>query len=163
MTQSNLVSELVAFSTKATEKMKLPTVISKGDKKQIFRVPGVYEMNLPDSDSYEKLAPYIIVRLISSNHVQNDGKQAQNSANIRFIFCVWNDNESEGAMELLNLMDTIQFELLSKVVIGKHFKLDVHEPLETLIYQQDSAPFYAGEMIGTFILPSIKREVNLEF
>ena len=60
-------------------------------------------------------------------------------------------------------MDTVEIEILKKVKIGKYFQLDVHEPLDSIIYPNDTAPFFAGEMIGTFILPSIKREVDFGY
>lgn len=163
MTRTMLVKELESFCRDCTKKLKLPTVVSKGDTKQEIRAPNIHRMRLPDSHSYEKEVPYIIVQLDNSRHVQKAGTEPFNTATVRFIFAVWNDNEQEGAEMLLNLMDTVEIELLKKVKIGKYFQLDVHEPLDSIIYPNDTAPFFAGEMIGTFILPSIKREVDFGY
>ena len=120
-------------------------------------------MRLPNSREAKKFAPYIIIQLADSLHVQNESEQPEYSATIRFIFCVYEENESEGAMRLLNLMDLVQEALLRQVKIGNCYRLDVHKPLDMLIYPDDTAPYFVGEMVGTFNLPATKREVNLEF
>ena len=61
---------------------------------------------------------------------------------------------------LVNLMERLRISLLRKVVIGGQFQLDLEAGLETLIYPDDTAPYYAGEMISTWKLPSVEREVR---
>lgn len=163
MTRTMLVKELEKLCRDCTKKFKLPTAIAKGDTKQEVRAPNIHRMRLPDSHSYEKEVPYIIIQIDNSRHIQKEGNEPLNTATVRLIFAVWSDNEQEGSEMLLNLMDTVQEAILKKVQIGKHFRLDVHEPLDSIIYPDDTAPFFAGEMIGTFILPSIKREVNFGY
>lgn len=63
-------------------------------------------------------------------------------------------------MRLLNLMDLVQEALLRQVKIGNCYRLDVHKPLDMLIYPDDTAPYFVGEMVGTFNLPATKREVQ---
>lgn len=161
MTIDRLIEDLKIFCDNAVKWLKLPTAVSKGDTKQVFRPPDTYKMRLPDGKSYDKFAPYIIVQFSNSNHVQPQGEEPKNKAIIRFIFCVWCDDEQEGAMMLLNVMETVRLELLRKVNVGEYFKLDVYEPLESIPYTDNTAPFFAGEMVGTFDLPPIKREVEL--
>lgn len=60
---------------------------------------------------------------------------------------------------LLNLMERLRIYLLKKVVIGKKYQLDLESGLETLIYPGDSAPYYVGEMISTWEMPPVEREV----
>ena len=163
MTRYFLISELKKFCEKQVKNLSYPTAVQKGDTQNKDRAPEIYAMRLPNSRDYKKYAPYIIIQLADSEHVQHEGTQPEYSATIRFIFCVYNEDESEGAMRLLNLMDLVHEALLRQVKVGKCFSLDVHKPLDTLIYPDDTAPYYAGEMVGTFLLPSTKREVNLEF
>ena len=61
MTRTMLVKELESFCRDCTKKLKLPTVVSKGDTKREIRAPNIHRMRLPDSHSYEKEVPYIIV------------------------------------------------------------------------------------------------------
>ena len=48
-----------------------------------------------------------------------------------------------------------------QVVIGGQFTLDLEAGLETLVYPDDTAPYFVGEMISTWKLPLVEREVNL--
>ena len=163
MTRFFLIKELKAFCEKQVKNLLYPPAVQKGDTKKVERAPELYAMRLPNSREAKKFAPYIIIQLADSLHVQNESEQPEYSATIRFIFCVYEENESEGAMRLLNLMDLVQEALLRQVKIGNCYRLDVHKPLDMLIYPDDTAPYFVGEMVGTFNLPATKREVNLEF
>lgn len=61
---------------------------------------------------------------------------------------------------LLNLMERFRIGLLKRVVIGGQFELDLQAGMESLIYPEDTAPYYAGEMVSIWKLPPIKREVE---
>ena len=61
---------------------------------------------------------------------------------------------------LLNLMERLRISLLRQIVIGDQFQLDLKAGLETLVYPDDTAPYYAGEMISTWKIPAIQREVR---
>lgn len=140
--------------------MKLPTSVQKGDISACEKVPDVYKMRLPNSSAAKKVAPYILIQFVNGIDKQLHTQNADSTAVIRFVFTVFNDDEQDGAMMLVNLMDTVRIELLKKVVVGDCFKLDTDKGLESLVYIEDTAPYYAGEMIGTFFLPPIEREVN---
>ena len=82
---------------------------------------------------------------------------------MRSAFCVYNENEEEGGLMLLNLMERLRIALLRKVVIGRQFKLDLEAGLDTLVYDtagRPTHPYYLGEMISVWKLPhTIEREV----
>lgn len=42
-----------------------------------------------------------------------------------------------------------------------HSTLDLEAGLETIVYPDDTAPYFVGEMISTWMLPPVEREVNL--
>ena len=62
---------------------------------------------------------------------------------------------------LLNLMERVRIGILKKIVIGNQFTLDKEAGLECLAYPDDTAPYYCGEMVSTWIMPSVEREVPL--
>ena len=66
MTRVKLIQELKKFCEDAIKNVSLPEAVQKGDAKEKSRVPAVYLMRLPDSNSAKKLAPYIIVQFIDS-------------------------------------------------------------------------------------------------
>jgi hypothetical protein len=70
-------------------------------------------------------------------------------------------DEQEGALNLLNLMERLQIELERAVVIGGQFRLDLQdEGIETLVYPDNTAPYFIGEMSTTWISRAARREVT---
>lgn len=161
MTARELLHTLKVFCEDAVKGMVLPTAIQKGDTEEHKRPPTMYEMRLPDSGNAEKLAPYGIIQVVHTNHIQKPGDKPRYFVDVRIVFSVYCEDEQEGAIMLLNFMERVQMCLLKAVDIGSLCLLDVNEPLEGFVYPENTAPYYAGEMIGTFVLPGIEREVDL--
>ncbi len=164
MTRVALVEALKELCEEAVKEMKLPQAVQKGDTEQRFSVPTVYRMRIPNSRAADKIAPYVIVQLIDSKQQLVNGEpKPKFTATVRFICCVQCNDESVGAIMLLNLMDRLQIHIMKKLQIGKCFLLDVNEPFESVVYTDDTAPYFGGELIGTFQLPPIQQEVNFDF
>lgn len=161
MTRIALLEQLREFTKAVTKDIIMPTMMEKGDAAKAERPAEVFLMRLPDSRAAKKKAPYILHQLITGNDEQRSGERAESRAMIRTIFCVYHDNEQEGSLALLNLMERLRIELLRKVVIGNQFQLDLEASLETLVYPDDTAPFFAGEIVSTWKLPAVEREVTL--
>lgn len=164
MTRVALVEALKNMCEEAVKDIDLPVSLQKGDEEEQTRVPDVYRMRLPNSSSAKKLAPYVIVQLIDSKqvHIANEPKPKYTAA-VRFICCVYCADESLGAIMLLNLMDRIETHILKQTQAGRSFVLDVNEPFEAIVYPDDTAPYFAGELVGTFQLPPIQQEVDFNF
>ena len=60
-------------------------------------------------------------------------------------------------MLLLDLMERVRIALLRQVVIGRQFELDLQNSFEQLIYPDDTAPYYAGEMMSNWKMPAVER------
>lgn len=161
MTRIILLKRLRAFTEEVTADLIMPTRLQKGDTEQIFRPAKVYLMRLPDGTSATKKAPYVLHQVITGMDQQPQGQRVTSSAKVRSICCVYNDDEQEGGLMLLNLMERLRIAVLRQVVIGGQFTLDLEAGLETLVYPDDTAPYFVGEMISTWKLPPVEREVNL--
>lgn len=162
MTKNILLEKLEAATLEAVGGILMPVAIQKGDTEPPKpRAAEVYKTRLPDSKSAKKKAPYILHQIITGKDIQPSGERASSSVVVRTIFCVYHDDEQEGGLMLLNLMERLRIYLLEQVVIGGQFQLDLEAGLETLVYPDDTAPYYAGEMISTWSLPAIERKVNL--
>ena len=162
MTRVDLLEHLKAFTEAAIKDVVLPVRQQPGDKKHPRpRAAAVYRMRLKKSDSATKAAPYILHQVITGKDSQSAGERESARAVVRSIFCVYHEDEQEGALALLGLMERLRIELLKRVVIGNQYQLNLEDGLETLIYPDDTAPYYTGEMISTWILPGVEREVNL--
>lgn len=155
-----LLEQFRDFTRESTGNIIMPVKEQKGDGEITSRPADVHLMRLPDSRSAQKKAPYIIHQLINSKDIQRKGENVNSSAIIRSIFCVYNPDEEEGALMLVNLMERLRISLLKQIVIGDQFELDLEAGLESLIYPENTAPYYAGEMISIWKLPAIQREVR---
>lgn len=162
MTRNILLERLRDFTTEVTKDLLLPVRIQSGDELFSERPASVYLMRLPDGTAATKKAPYIIHQVISGIDQQPLGEHVASSATVRSIFCVYSDDEQAGALLLLNLMERLRIALLRQVVIGNQFTLDLSAGLEIMIYPDDTAPYYAGEMSSVWIMPAVKREVCFE-
>lgn len=161
MNRIDLLEQLKIVTAAEIKDIILPVRLQKGDDAQQYRAADVHLMRLPDSSAAQKKAPYIIHQLITGKDAQAQGEQSSASTVIRSIFCVFNDSsEEEGALMLLNLMERLRIRLLRQVVIGGRYQLDLVSGVESLVYPDETAPYFAGEMISTWILPAIKREVT---
>lgn len=155
-----LLEELKKFTVEATSDIIMPTRQQKGDPEGGTRAAEVYLMRLPDSSAATKKAPYIIHQLINGVDIQRAGQNVSSSVAIRSIMAVYHPDEEEGALLLMNLMERLRVKLLREIVIGGQFELDVGEGLETLIYPDDTAPYYAGELFSKWKMPAVQREVR---
>jgi hypothetical protein len=119
-------------------------------------------MRLPDSKSAKKKAPYVLIQVVKTEDIQKPGEEPSALAYVRIILCVYSDDESEGALMLLNLAERIRISFLKNPLMGENgeFSLDVNDnPLEFLAYPDDTAPYYPGEFFGVWHIPSVEREV----
>lgn len=158
MTNITLLEQLKLFTEETIKDIILPVRLQKGDSERQSRTADVYLMRLPDSTAATKKAPYIIHQLVTSKDTQPAGRQESGSSVVRSVFCVYCENEQEGALHLLNLMERLRIQLLQQVIIGQQYQLDLETGVEMLIYPEDSAPYYAGEMSTTWKMPSVERE-----
>ena len=156
----DLLERLKEVTQDAIKDLILPVRIQREGEDQSYRSADVYLMRLPDSKSATKKAPYIIHQLITGRDMQEEGQRVTSTVHVRSIFCVYSDDEQEGGLMLLGLMERLRIKLLKQVVIGERYQLDLTQAAEALIYPDDTAPYFAGEMVTTWKIPSIEREVR---
>ena len=159
MTKVILLQQLKEFELATTKDLIMPTRVQAENEDPVFRAAEVYNTRLPDSKAATKKAPYILNQVITGKDMQPSGQLVQSSTTVRSIFCVYHPDEQEGGLALLNLMERVRINLIEKVVIGDQFELDLETGIEFLIYPDDTAPYYIGEMVTTWIMPIVKREV----
>ena len=160
MTKVVLLKRLKEFTKEKTKDLLLPVAQQKEDKEPPQDRPAeVYRTRLPNSRAAQKKAPYVLHQVITGKDAQPAGQAATSRVTIRTIFCVYHKDEEEGGLALLNLMERLRVGMLEDQIIGKQFCLDLEAGLETLVYPEDSAPYYAGEMISVWKLPIIERKV----
>ena len=161
MTRVMLLRALKDFTLDATRDLLLPVRVQSAEEEPQERPAEVHLMRLPDSSAAKKKAPYIIHQVITGKDEQKPGKRQTSSAEVRSIFCVYDPDEEEGSLLLLNLMERVRIALLKQGVLDNRYQLDLEAGLETVSYPDDTAPYYAGEMASRWRLPGIVREVSV--
>ncbi len=161
MTKVDFLDALTYFTRESVEGLLLPTRPQKNGEGGQLRPPDVYRMRLPDHRASESKAPYIIHQVITGKDSQSAGSRPETVAVVRTIFTVYHEDESEGALALLGLMERLRIALLRQGVLVGRYQLDLEIGMEHIIYPDDISPFYAGEMASTWRLPNVERELNL--
>lgn len=158
MTKVILLEELKKFCENAVKDYRLPTAVQKGDTERICRPPKIYRMRLPESSATDKTVPYIILQVVTGKDEQNESECTEASAVVRLIFAVYNEDGQEGALSLLNVMETVRIALLKNSIVGNMFSLDRKTGIETFIYPDDTTKYFFGEMITNWNLPPVEQE-----
>ena len=161
MTKQDLLDALCDFTQEAVKDLLLPVELQEDDEAQPPpRAPDVYSMGLPEFAQAEKKAPLIIHQIITANDVWPEGgAEPVSKAVVRTVFGIYHPDSQEGPLSLLGLIERVRIALWRQRVIGKQFKLDMKAGVDYLIYDKQLPPFYAGEMLTTWSLPSVKLEV----
>lgn len=162
MTSVILLEALKVETEELIKELVMPVKPQKGDTEQQYRMADVYKMRLPDSTAATKKAPYVLHQLVTTFTEQPEGMSPQSYATVRSIFCVYCHDEQEGALMLLNLMERVRIGLMKKCIVGGQFALDMKRHLEQLVYSDDTAPYYAGEMVTVWRLPTVQRTEEIE-
>lgn len=158
MTSVMLLEALKLRSEAATAELLLPVKPTKKEQEPEIRVPVVYKTRLPDEKASNKYAPYILHTVLNAAYRQEPGNHPENLVNVRTLFCVYSEDEQEGGLHLLNLMERIRISLMANPILEKQFKLDYEGGIEQLVYPDDTAPFYLGEMMTVWKMPPVLRE-----
>lgn len=171
-TKVGLLYALEDFTKLATGEILLPVKRQSRDEQEPKPRPAVvYKARLPDMESYQKKAPFVLHQAVTGEDaIKNANKgtgqqirrELQSICVVRSVFCVYHPDEQEGGLALLNLMEEMRMALLMyPTMLDKVFELDLDEGISQMIYpetgERGTAPFYLGEMATTWKLPAIKR------
>lgn len=161
MDRTDFLNSLQRFTIGIVEDCRFPVRCQRDDDgTPAPRAPDVYKMRLPDSKSATKKAPYILHQIVTGKDQQKPGdKRTASTVTVRTIFCVYCDDEQEGGMLLLELMERVRIALLRQHAIESRYAPDREAGVETLIYPEDTAPYYVGEMVSVWRLPAVEMEV----
>jgi len=162
MTKVILLKRLKEFTEAATRELLLPVRPTEENPAPPARPPEVHLMRLPQLRDADRKAPYILHQAVTGKDIQTAGTRLpESSAVVRTVFCVYHEDEEEGALSLLNLMEQLRIALLQRPVLGKQFLLDLKAGLEALAYPDGEnprmAPYYMGEMVSVWKLPPVTR------
>lgn len=158
MTPIMLLDDLQEFIEENTADILLEVKVRKGEATEKERAAKVYKMGLPEKDDSTQQVPYILLKVLDGKD-EKEGRQPKKSvARVRIIIATYSQDGERGPMSLLNLILRIQERLQKKGIIGERFCLQY--PFEYIVYQDVTPPYYLGEIMTMWSVPSIEREVE---
>ena len=161
MTRVWLLESLKARMEQDIKDLIMPVKAQKGDTEEETRPAEVWNGRLPDMKSTTKKAPYVLNTILTSRFRQNPGLPPESLVSVRTVYCVYNSDDHEGALMLLNLMDRIRISLQKNPIVDGKYELNMTEDgITDFVYPDDTAPFYMGEMVTEWIMPPVEREVQ---
>lgn len=158
MTPIVLLDELKKFIEEHTKDIILSVRVKPNSGEISERAAEVHKMRLPTKDAETKLIPYILLQFITGKDQQEEGQSSESECKIRIVVATYSEDGGEGALDVLNLLTRIRIALLKAGVIGEQFL--IKKPLEYIVYPDDTAPYYMGEMLTIWEIPEIEREVE---
>lgn len=157
MTAVILLDELKKFIEENTKDIILSVRTKPNSEEPNERPAEVHKMRLPDKDAETKRIPYILLQFLTGKDDQEEGQSPESECRVRIVVATYSEDGGEGAMDVLNLLTRIRIALLKIGVIGGQFL--IKKPLEYIVYPDDTAPYFMGEMLTIWEIPEIEREV----
>jgi hypothetical protein len=160
MTPIILLEQLKYFIEREITDLLLPTRAESESAEAKQRPADVYLMRLPKvgERESEKVVPYLVLSFLTGADTQQPNSPPESECKIRITAATYSKNGSEGALNTLNLLTRIKIALLRAGQIGDQFL--IKSPLETIIYPDNTDPYYLGEMMTVWALPPIESEVT---
>ena len=143
MTRLNLLDALTSFTNEVMREILLPVRRQKGDEEEpAERPPLVYRQRLPDVKSATSKAPYILHQIVTGEDEQKPGEPTDSSVEVRSLFCVYGEDDQEGALRLLTTVE--HFRQDRQAVCAGSFTEAIH----TLLHRQHRTVLLRGAGVG---------------
>ena len=157
----DFLEALKAFTEDQTRNIIMPTQHQKGEAETQYRAATVYMQSLPNGKTATKYVPYVLHKKVTGTDIIGHARRNRSLITVRSIFCVYSEDEMEGALMLLNLMERMRIAFMKYPLLDHRYRLytgDEDGQIESVIYQEDMQPYYAGEMVTVWEIPSVQEE-----
>lgn len=159
MTPIVLLDSLEEFVREATKDIKLQVrVRNQNPQEEKERAADVYKMRLPNKDDQTQKIPYILLQFLTGKDDKQEQEPEESDCKVRIVVATYSEDGGVGAYDVLNVLLRIRSELEKTGIIGNQFVLQM--PLEYIVYPDSTQPYYLGEMVTNWSIPTIKREVE---
>lgn len=159
MTPIVLLDRLEEFVREKTKDIKLQVrVRQQNPTEEKERAADVYKMRLPTKEDQTQKVPYILLQFLKGKDDQQEREPEESTCQVRIVVATYSEDGGVGAYDVLNVLLRIRTELQRAGIIGKQFVLQ--KPLEYIVYPDSTQPYYLGEMVTNWSIPTIKREVE---
>lgn len=157
----DFLEALKSYTEDHTRNIIMPTQRQKGESETQHRTAAVYRQSLPNAKTATKYAPYVLHKKVTGTDTIGYKRKNRSLVTIRSIFCVYNEDAEEGSLMLLNLMERMRIAFMKHPLIDHRYRLytgDDDGQIESVVYQEDIQPYYAGEIVTVWEIPSVQEE-----
>ena len=158
MTPIILLDDLQKFIEENTKDILLEVKVRTGPATEKERAAKVYKMGLPEKDDTTQQIPYILLKVLTGADDKADNEPKEIGVKVRIVIATYSQDGEQGPMALLNLILRIRERLQKQHIIGGRFCLEY--PFEYIVYQDTTPPYYLGEIMTNWSIPTIEREVQ---
>lgn len=159
MTPIILLDRLEEFVKKVTKDIKLQVrVRNQSPEEEKERAAKVFKMRVPTKEDQTQAIPYILLQVLTGKDDKKESEPEESNCQIRIVVATYSEDSGIGAYDVLNVILRIRSELEKVGIIAGQFVLQM--PLEYIVYPDNTPPYYVGEMITNWSMPTIKREVE---
>jgi len=160
MTPVDLLEEMKTYVENEVKSLILPTRVDRRSGKTPERPAEVHMMALPDKEAEMEQIPYVLLQFLTSKDKQEPGEMPESSCKIRIVAATYSEDKAEGSLHLLNLLTRIRTAFLRDGSIADRYLLKIgkEQPLEMIVYPDNTAPYYLGEMMTEWTLPTVSTE-----
>lgn len=158
MTPIMLIEQLEKFVKEKTADIKLQVRVRPGGKENKTRSANVYKMNLPTKDDQTQKVPYVLLQILNGKDDKVTGEPEQSDCAVRIVVVTYSEDAGQGAYDVLNVILRIRSELEKAGIIGQQFVLKM--PLEYIVYPDNTPPYFIGEMMTNWSIPTVQRELG---
>ena len=158
MTPIILLDDLQKFIEENTADILLEVKVRTGTATEKERAAKVYKMGQPEKDDSTQQIPYILLKVLTGEDGKEDLQPKSSKVRVRMLVAVYSQDGERGPLALLNLILRIRERLQKQHIIGGRFCLEY--PFEYIIYQDTTPPYYLGEIMTIWSIPTIEREVR---
>jgi len=153
MTPLDLLQSLKAYCEEKTGDMQLLARVPENGTESATRPPKVFIGNLPDKEAEKKEAPYILLKFLTSKNEDEERK-----CMVRIICVTFSEDKQENYIQCLNVISRLETALLQDVVIANRYSCQ--KPVETIVYDDDLEVYQIGEIMTTWEMPQVQRNVR---
>ncbi len=158
MTPVILLDDLQKFIEENTADILLEVKVRTGSATEKQRAAKVYKLGLPEKDDTTQQIPYILLKVLTGADEEEEHQPKSSEVRVRMIIATYSQDGEQGQLALLNLILRIRERLQKQHIIGGLFCIEY--PFEYIIYQDTTPPYYLGEIMTVWSIPTIEREVQ---
>lgn len=158
MTPENLETDLAEEIKKLFAGFRLKNRIGMYVPLNIWEDCTPIDTGVVDSDEQSVLDPYVVVRAVRGT---TSDPGAHQNVTVDLVICVYDDSETsrQGMKDLHHIIEVISKRFQTDPLLAGTYSLLY--PIDWMISDEDTYPFYFGGMEIHFELPVITRENDL--